>query len=310
MQISTFLDHVPPIDIDMVDEAEPVQTQKEWHSPDASQRSASSLVATPSGSGPPACSSLCPLNLILPSRSSFSSDPLIDSTSTDAHLKSSTPLPIATASSSDLPTVSSSDLSTASSSDLPTASGIYCSVTCGASSSEPDVNPGAPLPSTPVTDAFYSQSEASSGSVARKCICDYSQLATRVQELEQKMDMLITQRSRRTPTHSTPKRPSFHHGGSAQKGEHLQKGQMSEAFYGKFSLCLFFFHSGIGKLILSLLQRGFLWNLRSSAWGHGQEGKTGTTHARHVATRCDSASTCLLAAVVLPGITTSDSSSR
>lgn len=77
-----------------------------------------------------------------------------------------------------------------------------------------------------------SQSEVSTNSPKCNCLC--SQLATTVQELEEKVDKIIKGQST-----WTPKRPILKPCGSVQKGEQVQKGKFPETLWCKFSFIYF-----------------------------------------------------------------------
>lgn len=77
--------------------------------------------------------------------------------------------------------------------------------------------------------AIFTPIELSSGPGSQGCKCSCKQLAARITQLEEKIQFMMEKQQQ-----STPKAPRFTPSGSAQKGDHIQKGKMTDALYGKF----------------------------------------------------------------------------
>ncbi|GLD45488.1 uncharacterized protein AKAME5_000000100, partial [Lates japonicus] len=176
--------------------------------PDVLQRS-----STPNPfSSPLTGSSISSLDLQLPCSSS-SSVPQNNQTVPDVLQRSSTPSPLYASPIND-PLTASSD------------SSLDLQLPCSSSSSKPPNSFIYQPPPTAMPSDISTQSELCSGSVSQECSCHCKELTTRVQQLEEKVDMLLDQQQ-----HRTPKKLTFKPAGSAQKGEFVQIGKLLGGLY-------------------------------------------------------------------------------
>lgn len=180
----------------------------------------------------------------------------------------------------------------------------------------PSCESGSPSFSLP--GHLSGQSEVFSGSTSKACTCNCNceQFSFRLQQLEQKVDALMTVQPQ-TPN-SIPRKPPL----SVQKREHVNKGRRGNNFFGKFffpfqlqfggerretfTVSSFFpfsplFLWGLSNcLLFFLLQKRFFRTLQSFVWGHEQQKRMWKMHSSHPAMVFAFASTWLLACLPMP----------